>query len=102
MPREKSLDKQVAKLLKERGAWWLKTQPPNRAGVPDFLVCYRGRFIGIEDKQEGGNASPIQKHEHRKIRNAEGIAAVVTSVEQVKHLLNSIDRMVDNEWTDTC
>lgn len=62
------------------------------AGIPDLLVCYRGVFIGVEVKQPGGEASPLQKRVLRSIESAGGIAAVVESVEQVEHLLSKVDK----------
>lgn len=94
-PREKALGKRVERLFDERGAWWLKTQPPNRTGVSDYLVCYRGRFLGIETKREGGRLAPLQIHELKKIIAAGGIAIPAFTVEAVEAILDRIDQELD-------
>lgn len=64
-------------------------------GIPDLLVCYRGRFVGIEVKLPGEQPSPIQTVVIREINAAGGYATVCETVEQAAHLLSTIDREVD-------
>lgn len=47
-----------------------------RRGVPDFIVCHQGRFVGIEAKSETGTATKWQDKEIAAIRAAGGIALV--------------------------
>jgi len=46
------------------------------AGVPDFLICYKGRFIGIEAKANGGKPSALQLKNLDQIIEAGGLAFV--------------------------
>lgn len=64
------------------------------AGIPDLLVCYRGRFIGLEVKQPGAesNVSPRQAHVLSQIEAAGGIIAVVSSVEEAARTLAKAER----------
>lgn len=64
------------------------------AGIPDLLVCYRGRFIGLEVKQPGAEAAvrPRQALVLQQIEEAGGIAEVVSSVEQVAMILATVKR----------
>jgi len=54
------------------------------AGLPDVIVCAEGKFLGLETKMPGkrNNTSPRQDFVHEQIRNAHGVAAVVTSVRE--------------------
>jgi Holliday junction resolvase len=47
------------------------------SGVPDFMVCHRGKFIAIECKANGGKPTALQEEHLRQIRMAEGIALVI-------------------------
>jgi hypothetical protein len=64
-------------------------------GIPDLLVCYRGRFIGGEVKQHGEPLRPRQKLVLREIYEAGGVAAVLETVGQAATLLLRIDREVE-------
>ena len=57
-----------------------------KAGVPDRIVCWRGRFVGIEVKAPGKirAQTPIQKKAQQEIEKAGGVYLLVDSVETVK------------------
>ena len=75
-------------------AWFLKVggNAAQRSGVPDIIVCLKGRFIAIELKREDGSgkASKQQLIECKKITKSGGIAIVSDDFKEVKNLLNSI------------
>ena len=48
-----------------------------RSGVPDIVVCYRGKFIGIECKAGKGQPTALQLKNLAQIRDQGGIALVV-------------------------
>ena len=54
------------------------------AGIPDIIVCYKGKFIAFECKRPGGKPTVLQKITINKIAKAGGIVKIVTSVEEVK------------------
>ena len=60
------------------------------SGVPDFLVCHKGRFIGIEAKAGKGKTTALQDAHIAKIRTAGGVAMVVNenNLEELKEFLN--------------
>ena len=60
------------------------------AGIPDLIICYKGRFIALEVKRPGGKPTLLQKITLNKIEKAKGIAKIVTSVEQVKEIIENI------------
>ena len=60
------------------------------AGIPDIIVCYKGRFIALEVKTEKGKLTVLQAVTIRKIKAAGGTAEVVRSVDDAKAVLAKI------------
>lgn len=60
------------------------------AGIPDIILCFNGRFIALEVKNETGKPTDLQKNTIKKIRAAGGTAEVVRSVSDVKTLLKKM------------
>jgi hypothetical protein len=58
-----------------------------KAGRPDFRLCYKGRFIGIELKTVAGVVSKEQVDTMDQIRAGGGIAAVCYSLQDVISVL---------------
>lgn len=85
-----------ARRLQGEPVWWLKTHGSGytRAGTPDLLVCYMGRFLGLEVKVPGGKPTPIQVHTGGEISAAQGVFEVVYSVEDVDAVLAIVAREV--------
>jgi pantoate kinase len=63
------------------------------SGVPDFLVCHKGQFIGIEAKAGKGKTTALQDAHIAQIRTAGGVAMVVNenNLEELKEFLNEKD-----------
>lgn len=59
------------------------------AGIPDIIVCYKGRFIALEAKVGKNQPTRLQAATIDQIRRAGGIACVVRSVDEVKEILNN-------------
>jgi len=76
---ERRVKDKVKKVLKELGAYYAMpaTGGYGSSGVPDFLVCYCGRFIGLECKANGGKPTALQEKNLDDIRKNNGIAFVV-------------------------
>lgn len=87
--KESALQRQVIAYLRERGAYVFNAvgSPYQQRGTPDLLVCWRGKFIGLELKVPGQAATPMQYNEIRKIEKAGGCAAVVWSMGDVEEML---------------
>ena len=79
MTPEKIVKKAVRKLLDELGCYYVMpvTGGYGTQGAPDFLVCHRGRFIGIETKAGRGRTTALQELNLKRIREAGGVAVVV-------------------------
>jgi hypothetical protein len=71
--------------------WFVKIHghQMQRKNLPDFIICYRGKFIGIELKVDA-EVTVGQQLELRDIRNAEGVAKVARSLEEVLEILRAI------------
>ena len=91
--KEKAITNQILKYLKslpecfafkEHGGLY------NTSGIPDIIVCYKGKFMAFEVKNERGKLSKLQEITIEKIRNAKGMAFKVTSLEEVKEILKGV------------
>jgi len=59
------------------------------SGIPDIIVCYRGRFISFECKAGKNNPTVLQAVTIKQILKAGGYAMVVRSVAEVKEIIES-------------
>lgn len=59
------------------------------SGVPDFLACHEGHFIGIEAKAGKGKTTALQEDNMRRIRESGGTTLVVNenNLDELKQLL---------------
>ncbi len=60
------------------------------SGLPDIICCVTGRFVAFEVKTESGRLSKLQELAIAKIAEAGGRAHKVTSVAEVKQLVDNI------------
>ena len=65
------------------------------AGIPDIIVCHRGRFIALEAKVGKNTPTKLQAATIDKIRQAGGTAAVVYSVEDVQAVISETEALYD-------
>jgi Holliday junction resolvase len=72
----------VRKLLTEFGIYHF--MPPGmgfgRAGIPDIICCFQGKFIAIECKAGRGKTTALQDREIDAIRAAGGTAWVINEL----------------------
>ena len=61
------------------------------AGIPDIIVCYRGKFIAFEAKVGKNKPTVLQEVTIRKILKAGGYATVVRTVEEVKQIIEALE-----------
>jgi len=68
-------------------------------GIPDFLLCSRGRFIGLELKTDTGKVDPLQEYELKQIEKCGGVAIVArpNNWASIKALLKKLDEG-DDIW----
>lgn len=94
MTAEAKVKKRVKEVLNTLGAYYAMpaTGGYGSSGVPDFLVCYKGKFIGIECKAGGGKTTALQEKNLRLIQEAGGEAFVVNedNVTTLKSIMESL------------
>jgi hypothetical protein len=67
------------------------------SGVPDFLVCHNGKFLGIEAKAGKGKTTALQDKNLKEIVNAGGHAIVINE-ESLFLLEILLGEMGDSEY----
>jgi hypothetical protein len=79
MTPEAKVKAKVKKVLNDIGAYYAMpaTGGYGSSGVPDFLVCLRGRFYAIECKANGGKTTALQEKHLADIRGAGGISLII-------------------------
>lgn len=79
MTPEAKVKAKVKRILAELGAYYAMpvTGGYGNSGVPDFLVCLRGRFIAIECKANGGKTTALQDKHLADIRGAGGLSLII-------------------------
>lgn len=69
-------------------------------GFPDIVCCYKGMFVAIEVKDGDNQSSKVQELQIRKILKAGGVGVVVRSLEEVKSLVETLEKAkVQDEQT---
>ena len=66
-----------------------------QSGIPDIICCYKGKFVAFEVKTDTGKLSKLQEITLYRIQEAEGIAVKVTSLEEVKKILDNVRREIN-------
>lgn len=95
MRPEQKIQAKIMEYLKSKGAYRVKVEAASVAGVPDILVCYKAMFIGIEvKKSKSSQPTELQLENINMIRQAGGLADVVSSLSEVDCLLRCVDSRV--------
>lgn len=88
---EAKVKKQIRAVLDAHGAYYAMPIGTGfgNSGVPDFLVCVGGRFIGVEAKAGKGTTTALQDANLAKIRANGGLALVIneTNINELKEIL---------------
>ena len=79
MTPEAKVKKGVKGTLKELHAYYAMpvTGGYGVSGTPDFLVCWRGRFFGIECKAKNNQLTALQERAIQLIHKAGGACIVI-------------------------
>jgi len=99
----------IVKAVKEKypWAWIFKVHggPMQQAGIPDLLIVVYGLMVGAEVKHRKpgeseeharGRATPLQREQIRKLREAGAVADVVLSPEETLAL---IEQALERHYT---
>lgn len=95
MAAEKNFENKVKAFLKSQGCWFIKYWGGGqftKSGVPDLLVCCKGKFLGVELKASNGRPSELQLYNIEAIKQAGGIAMVLypEDFEEFKELVKNL------------
>ena len=88
---EQKIQEKIMKWLKTKGAICNKTIGMSKAGWPDLLCCFKGRFIGLEVKKPGQRATKLQEFKLAELKAAGAYVGVVTSVSETEILFDGWD-----------
>lgn len=99
MTPEAKVKKQIRGILDEYGAYYVMPigSGYGNSGVPDFLVCHKGWFIGIEAKAGKGKTTALQDMNLEKIEKAGGVAMIINefNLHDINNLLDTISNLED-------
>lgn len=93
MREEKSLQNKCIRWLKSQpDCWFFKVSGSacQTPGVPDLVICWRGRFVAVELKSSTGKPSEVQLATISKILGAKGIAFVTNSFSEFTDAMENI------------
>ena len=92
--KEAAIKRKIRAILDEFEAYYAMpvSNGMGAHGVPDFLVCCNGRFIGIEAKAGANKPTALQQHNIERIFDAGGYDLVIN--EDNLHVLQEL-----LEWT---
>ncbi len=90
MASEKAIARQITTWLSGQPGCFFFRATGGRGqmgGLPDIIVCWRGRFVGLEVKQPGRYPTARQRAVIAAIGRGQGVAVVVRSLDDVKAVL---------------
>lgn len=94
MTPEGRVKERVKKILKGFNAYVVMpaTGGYGNSGTPDFLICHKGRFIGVECKAGKGEATALQLAHLAAIVSNGGISVIVNehNVDSLEQILKDI------------
>ncbi len=70
---------------------WKEHGSAYSSGIPDIICCISGFFVAFEVKTKSGKLTKLQEIGIRRIKDAKGIACKVTSVDEVKCVLDNLE-----------
>lgn len=79
MATEKNFENRLKKFLESEDCWFVKffANGFTKTGVPDILVCCKGRFVAVEVKAQNGKPSELQKWNIRRIIEQGGYGVIL-------------------------
>jgi hypothetical protein len=92
---ESAVKARCVEVLKRYGAYYFfpAQNGYGRAGVPDIIVCFMGRFLAIECKAGKNKLHPLQEREMAAIHAAEGVALEIR-----EDNIHDLERVLQ-QWT---
>lgn len=83
----------INEIFVPRGVYWVRVDQgaSGKPGDPDLVICYKGRFIGIEAKTYSNGLRPMQKRRMEEILSAGGRFVMARCNKDVEDILDEID-----------
>ena len=94
MTPESKLKRQlIREVFVPRNVFWSRIDQgvSGKPGDPDMVICYKGRFIGIEAKTYDNGLRPMQKRRMEEILSAGGRFVVARCNKDIEDVLDEID-----------
>lgn len=88
--KESAIQTKIIKYLESQGAVVNKTIGMSKAGWPDIVGVYKGRFIGVEVKRPGKKPTPLQEFKLEELAKAGALVGVATSVDDAQKLMSGL------------
>lgn len=97
---ESKLEQEVEKFMREKRIWQLARFQAqyNQNGLPDRLYLYKGLLLGLELKTDKGVPTILQLRKLKEINNNGGLGLIIRSVDDVKKLIEIIDKINFSYW----
>lgn len=94
MKPEAKVKKAITAILKEFDVYYFMPRGTalGRSGIPDYVCCYYGWFLGIEAKAEGNTTSALQQRELDDIMVHRGLPMVIneSNLDELRRVLTAI------------
>lgn len=91
MTPEKKVKVKVCEVLKKLKCYYFyaSTGGYGSSGVPDIVVCYKGKFLAIECKANGGKPTALQQKHLVDIEVAGGKSLVIdeTNIDMLEYFV---------------
>lgn len=97
---ESKLEQEVEKFMREKRIWQLARFQAqyNQNGLPDRLYLYKGLLLGLELKTDKGSPTILQLRKLKEINNNGGLGLIIRSIDDVKKLIEIIDKINFSYW----
>lgn len=87
---ESQLQAQVVRYLKKvPNLWYAVINDRHTSGIPDILICHRGKFLAAELKVGKNKPTALQKAQLRLIQRAGGKTVVPYSLAEMKAFIQN-------------
>jgi hypothetical protein len=97
---EVKVKKKIKQNLLDAGAYYAMPigMGMGNAGVPDFLICFQGRFIAVEAKAGKGKPTLLQLKHLKQIHEAGGLSLIINelNIEYLVQCLKNIQSAESN------
>jgi hypothetical protein len=90
MLTEAKIEKRVVAYCRSRGLYTRKFASPAHRGVPDRIICGRGKALFLELKRPGNTPTGLQFHELEELRRHGMIAHWAECFEDAKRIIGKV------------